>query len=140
MKAYLSRNNLHAVADVGGVPYNPFRTGSVARPSKRDKRKPDALWEQMFHHFTLRQADFLQHYHKRSNVETTFHMVKAKFGGETLLANSGLAQVNETLMRVLCHNICVVIKAMYQLGIGPDFTPRGNLGQDSALDPKSIAV
>ena len=31
------------------------------------------------------------------------------------------AQVNEVLLRVLCHNICVVNKAMYQLGIQDDF-------------------
>jgi len=29
----------------------------------------------MFHRET-----FLQHYHKRSNAETTFSMIKAKFG------------------------------------------------------------
>ena len=43
-------------------------------------------------------------------------MIKAKFGGEVLLSKSGPAQVNEVLLRVLCHNICVVNKAMYQLG------------------------
>ena len=26
------------------------------------------------------REEFLTHYHKRSNVETTFHMIKAKFG------------------------------------------------------------
>ena len=30
--AYSSRKNLHAVADVGGTPYIPFKTGAVAKP------------------------------------------------------------------------------------------------------------
>ena len=39
------------------------------------------------------------------------------------------SQVNETLMRVVCHNICVLVKTMYQLGIIPDFAPAGILCQ-----------
>ena len=136
-KAYLSHKNVQVVNEVGGTPFIPPRAGTKARP--KDKRGQDDLWERMVLHFTLRQDDFLQHYHKRSNAETTFYMIKAKFGGETLLSKSGPAQVNETLMRVLCHNICVVIKAMYQLGIAPDFAPRGILSQESSVDSKSLA-
>jgi hypothetical protein len=33
----------------------------------------------MFHLFQFRRDEFLAHYHKRSNVETTFSMIKAKF-------------------------------------------------------------
>ena len=29
--------------------------------------------------------------------------------------------VNETLMKVLCHNICVLVRTMYALGITPVF-------------------
>ena len=118
--AYSSRSNLHAIDEVGGVPYIPFRTGSVARPSKGDSRKPDALWEKMYHEFTLNRDAFDRHYHKRSNAETTFFMIKAKFG-DSLKAKTDTAQVNEALLKVLCHNICVVIKAMHQLRITPSF-------------------
>ncbi len=38
------------------------------------------LWTRMYHFYSLNRAEFLQHYHKRSNVETTFHMIKSKFG------------------------------------------------------------
>ena len=44
-----------------------------------EKKSYDPLWEQMYHHFTLWAADFNRHYHKRSNVETVFYMIKAKF-------------------------------------------------------------
>ncbi len=115
--AYSGRRNLQAVAAVGGIPYIPFRRNAVAKPQKG---AADPLWEQMFHHFTLRQADFNRHYHKRSNVETVFHMIKAKFG-DKLRAKTDTAMVNEALMRVLCHNICVLIRSMYVLGITPVF-------------------
>ena len=32
-----------------------------------------------------------------------------------------VAQVNEVLLKVLCHNICVVIQSVYELGIVPEF-------------------
>ena len=77
-KAYLSRKNLHAVDDVGGTAFIPFRESSRPRPSRQDSREPDALWERMYHYFSLRQAEFLEHYHKRSNVEATFHMIQVE--------------------------------------------------------------
>ena len=134
--AYSSRKNLHVVDDVGGTAFIPFKAGAVAEP--KGKGKADALWTQMYHHFTLRKDDFNQHYHKRSNAETCFHMLKAKFG-DTLKAKSDRAMVNETLMRVLCHNICVLVRAMYTLGITPVFDD-GTFASESALDAKVIAA
>jgi hypothetical protein len=57
---------------------------------------------------------------KPSNVETTFSMIKAKFG-ERVRSKTWQAQVNEALLKVLCHNICVVIQSIYELGIEPSF-------------------
>ena len=37
------------------------------------------------------------------------------------MSTTGTAQVNETLMRVLCHNVCMLVKVMYQLGVEPTF-------------------
>ena len=42
----------------------------------------------MYHFYSLHRAEFLQHYHKRSNVETTFHMIKAKFGTVKMIFGS----------------------------------------------------
>ncbi len=39
-------------------------------------------------------AEFFEHYHKRSNVETTFMAIKTKFG-DTLKSKNEVAQVNE---------------------------------------------
>ena len=62
----------------------------------------------------------MQHYHKRSNVESTFAMIKAKFG-DALRSKTKTAQVNEALCKILCHNICCVIQSMYELKVKPEF-------------------
>ena len=116
-KAYLSKNNLWAIHNAGGVPYIPFKTNSVAF---NPKQKRDPLWTRMFHYFNYNRAEFLEHYHKRSNVETTFSMVKAKFD-EKVRSKTPEAQVNEVLTKFLCHNIVVLIHEMYELGIDPIF-------------------
>ena len=43
--------------------------------------------------------------------------------------------VNEALVKVLCHNVCVLIRAMYTLGITPIFDDL----PDEAADPESAA-
>ena len=62
----------------------------------------------------------MRHYHKRSNVETTFSMIKAKFG-DCLRSKTAVSQTNEVLCKVLCHNLCCVIQSIYELGIEPAF-------------------
>ena len=74
----------------------------------------------MFHYFMYRKESFLEHYHQRSNVESTFSMMKRKFG-DGLRSKTDVAMVNETLCKV-CHNIVVLIHEMYELGIDPVFS------------------
>ncbi len=74
----------------------------------------------MYHLFCLSREDYLRHYHKRSNVESTFSMVKRKFG-DSLRSKSETALLNETLAKLLCHNLCCLISAWYELGIEPIF-------------------
>lgn len=62
----------------------------------------------------------MQHYHKRSNVESTNSMIKARFGSK-LVSKTERAQINELLCKVLCHNICCLIQSMYELGLKPKF-------------------
>jgi hypothetical protein len=63
----------------------------------------------------------MQHYHLRSNVESTFSMIKAKFG-KRLRSKTKTAQINEALCKVLAHNLCCLIQSMYELGIEVDFS------------------
>jgi transposase/predicted nucleic acid-binding Zn finger protein len=116
-KAYSSKKNLHAITAVNATPYIPFK--SYCKGSQGNKPF-DGLWDRMWHFYQFNRDNFLAHYHKRSNVETTYSMIKTKFGA-SVRAKSPVAQVNEVLCKVLCHNICVLIQSIYELGIEPIF-------------------
>jgi len=116
-KAYLSNANLQTVVDHNAMPFIPFKTNSVGVSRSTGTT---ALWKQMFHLYSYNSERFMESYHKRSNVETTFHMIKAKFG-IALRSKTKTAQINEALCKVLCHNICVVIQSTCELGIEPIF-------------------
>ena len=116
-RAYSSRSNLHAVHNAGAMVYIPFKKGSTAGVTHH---KFDGLWSRMWAYYQYKQAEFLERYHQRSNVETTFAMVKAKFGG-SVRAKTPTAQVNEALLKFVCHNIVVLIQSIYELGIAPAF-------------------
>lgn len=113
-KAYLSRRNLELVNDKGGTAYIPFK------PNNRAGKKQGSVWTAMYHMFHLHSDKFAHFYHKRSNVESTFSMIKRKFG-ERLRSKTDTAQRNEVLCKILCHNICCVIHAMYELGLDADY-------------------
>lgn len=111
-KAYSSRENLYLIEETGGTSYIPFKIN--ARP----RAGGSILWKKMWHYYNLHREEFLEHYHKRSNVETTMHMIKSKFGSR-LRSKTRTAQINELLAKVLCHNICVVIQEMHEFGLRP---------------------
>jgi hypothetical protein len=43
----------------------------------------------------------------------------------TVLTKETVAQANEILCKCLCHNICVLIASIYELGIEPEFWAGG---------------
>ena len=49
-------------------------------------------------------------------------MIKRKFG-DSVGAKSETGQVNEVLLKVLCHNIVVLAQAMDEFGVTPNFEP-----------------
>lgn len=114
-KGYLSSNNMQAAVDVKAMPYIAFKANSNATGKKQT-----TLWKQIYHYFSFNTERFMRSYHKRSNVETTFSMIKAKFG-DSVRSKLERAQVNEALCKVLCHNICCLIQSMYELGLKPKF-------------------
>lgn len=116
-KAYSSRRNLHAIQSKGGTPYIPFKD---SRKSTGTSLPFDGLWERMWYFYNFNREAFLEHYHKRSNVESVFSMMKTKFGG-SVRAKTPTAQVNEVLSKVLCHNICCLITSTLELGCDPVF-------------------
>ncbi len=123
-KAYLSHANLEQIEKLGGVAYIPFKSNSVQGEAGR-------LWEKMFLFYQLNREEFEKHYHQRSNVESVFSMVKAKFR-DNVRSRSDVAMKNEVLCKFLCHNICCVIMSQVELGIEANFwkdgtTPAVNL-------------
>ncbi len=47
-------------------------------------------------------------------------MMQAKLAA-SIRSKTSVAQTNELLCKVLCHNICCVIQSMYELGIEAHF-------------------
>lgn len=125
-KGYVATENFQTVADLGGTLYAPFKrnaTGGIG-----------GIYAKMFHYFSFNREDFLKHYHRRSNVESTFSMIKAKFR-DHIRAKTDTAMVNETLGKVVCHNICCLVSAIYELGVNPVFW-----GQEPADDPDVLPM
>ncbi len=113
-KAYSSRDNFDAIAEMGGTAYIPFRSNATG------KARGSILWKKMYRFFTYNRDEFMAHYHLRSNVESTNNMIKAKFT-DLVRSKDKVAQFNEVLLKVLCHNIVVLIQEMHELGIEPNF-------------------
>lgn len=111
-KAYLSHANLAAIEAAGAVPYIPFKSNS--------RGEGPAAWRRLWGLFMYRQDEFLQHYHQRSNVESTFSAIKRKFGG-AVRSKRFPAQVNEVLCKMLCHNLSMLVHAIHELGIDIPF-------------------
>ena len=108
-KAYSSHKNLATVVRHGGTPYIAFKGN--AKPGEEN-----SLWAKMFHFYSYKQAEFEAHYHKRSNVESTFGAIKAKFG-DSVKSQNPIAQTNEVLLKVLCHNLCVLNHSINEFGL-----------------------
>src|SRR5262249_17948322 len=129
-KAYLSHDNLALVEKLGGTAYIPFKSNSV-------QGQAGTLWEKMFHYFNFRREEFLQHYHQRSNVESAFSMIKAKFR-DHVRSKADVAMANEVYCKLICHNICCLIQSQCELGIEPVFwqnEPVGEAGESPDVLP-----
>jgi len=105
--AYSSKKNLQIIDSFGGTAYIPFKKNATGK-------RGGALWRKTFHYFQLHKEDFLEHYHKRSNVESTFGAIKKKFG-ESVKSKNRVAQENELLCKIIAYNITVLIHEMVQL-------------------------
>lgn len=108
------------IAAHGAEPFIPFKTNSRYGVQPDAERKKSDVWHKVFHYYMFRKDEFLRHYYRRSNVETTFHMIKPKFGAR-VRSKTLIVQTNEVLRKVLCHNLCVLVQSAYELGIAATF-------------------
>jgi transposase len=126
-KGYLSKENLELVEKMGATAFVPFKSNSVAGEA-------GSVWERMFFYYNFQRDDFLKHYHQRSNAESTFSMVKAKFR-DHVRSKTDTAMKNEVLCKFLCHNIVVVHQSQIELGIEPVFWGERPAGDGPAVLP-----
>lgn len=113
-KAYSGRTNYDCINNMGGVAYIPFRSNATG------KSRGSRAWMRMYRFFTYNRDEFMVHYHLRSNIESTNNMIKAKFI-DLVRSKDKTAQINEVLLKVLCHNVVVLIQSMNEFGAEPDF-------------------
>jgi transposase len=111
-KAYLSVENFEETAALGGQALIQFKVNSTGMAG--------GLFEKAFHYFQFNQEEYMDRYHKRSNVESTFSAVKRKFG-DSVISKTDTAMVNEVLCKFLCHNLTCLIQEQETLGITPVF-------------------
>lgn len=114
-KGYLGSENMRQALVRGVMPYIPFKKNSCL-----DADFKSTFWKKMLYLYRYNQEEFMKHYNSRNNVESTIWMIKSKFG-DRLRSKSPTAQFNEALCKVLCHNLCVLIQSMYELGIDLEF-------------------
>ena len=114
-RAYSSMDNVNLIDEMGGVSYIPFKSNSTGKP-----RGNNHIWIKMYAMFIPRKVEFVEHYHLRSNVETTFSAWKLKFG-DSLKSKNFIAQKNELFCKVKACNLTVLIHEMFERGIKPDF-------------------
>jgi transposase len=114
-KAYSSKLIYRILESLKCMPYIPFKYNT----KKPDKNSPE-LWNKMFLIFRDRKDEFMKKYHKRSNIETTFAMIKLRLG-EYLKSKNYTAQRNELIMKFICHNICCLIEEIYEHNVQIDF-------------------
>jgi transposase len=128
-KAYLSADKLTLLDHRGIAPYIPFQSNSVLGNTP--------LWDKLFHYFNLHREEFLTHYHNRSNVESTFSAIKRKFG-DAVRSRTDTSMKNESLAKIVCHNLCCVIQEWYELGIDPTDCGMPARKKDEASAPVAI--
>ncbi len=114
-KAYSTKMVYRILGAMGSIPYIPFK-----KNTKDVSENSPEIWNNMFLLFKDKREEWEKHYHKRSNVETTFAMVKRRLG-EHLLSKNYVAQRNELMMKFLCHNICCLIQAIFDHRIRVNF-------------------
>jgi transposase len=111
-KEYLSVENIETVFATNATPYIAFKSNSTGGAG--------GLFEKMYHLYSLNRDEYMDHYHRRSNVESVFSAVKRLFG-DYIRSRSDVAMKNEALAKLLAYNITSVIHSQCELGIDPIF-------------------
>lgn len=113
-KGYSSYKILQLIDSIGADPFIVFKDNT-----NPIKNSPE-IWKKVYHYFKSNKEYFLNQYHKRSNVETTFSMIKTRLG-EFLRSKTHEAQKNELLIKFIVHNLTCIVQEIFENGINVDF-------------------
>lgn len=118
-KGYLALYNVNEAIKCGAVPYIMPKSNT-----KLYRKKPWIYgegWDKMILLFRHKEDFFRKHYHRRSNVESSFSSLKRKFL-PYVRSKDPIAQRNEILCKVCCHNISMLIRGIFMLGVTAEFS------------------
>jgi hypothetical protein len=110
---YLSRENAQCIADVQAKPFIMPKS-NVSGACKGHY----PAWGKMIHMWREKPELFSKQYHMRSRVESVFSNMKTTLL-DGISSKKETSQMNELLIRVICHNLMVIIGAIFSLGISP---------------------
>jgi hypothetical protein len=112
---------MEMVGQAGGTPYISFKDNTTAAGG--------GLFAKMFHLYNLNRDEFLRHYHKRSKVETTNAMIKAKFGD-----SSGARRIRRWSMRRSQKSYAIIFAHSSNLTTNSGSTRRPRQGRCGAQE------
>lgn len=115
-KGYLASKHYSLIKELGGQAFIPFKKNSSGRAKHLDR----GTYKSALRFFKEHREEFLERYHKRSNIESTFSMIKRRFGNN-VKCKKEVSQDNEILGKVLAHNICVLVQEIFLNKINIDF-------------------
>ena len=128
-KAYLSYENFEEIAACGAQGYIAFKANSTGAVGGH--------FEKAFHLFVSDRANYMDHYHLRSNGESTFSAVKRKFG-HAVMSLTDTAMMNECLVKFLCQNLSVLVQVQEKLGLVPVFWKDEPAADDEGGDKRNV--
>ena len=115
-KGYLSSKHFALIKDLGGTAYIPFKSNTSGKSSDNNR----SYFRRAYRYFRENREEYLNHYHKRSNIESTFSMIKRRFGNN-VRCKKETSQDNEIYAKILAHNICVLVQELFLNQINLDF-------------------
>ncbi|MGA2130459.1 MAG: transposase [Candidatus Pacearchaeota archaeon] len=115
-KGYLSSHNFRLIKELGGQAFIPFKKNTSGNSSDNER----SYFRSAFRFFKQNKESYMKHYHKRSNIESAFSMIKRRFGNN-VKCKKETSQDNEILAKVLAHNLCVLAQELFLNNISLDF-------------------
>jgi transposase len=135
-KAYGSRKNFDVVANYDALLFSPPKSNATGQA------KGSQWYHRMFLYFNCYLEDFEKHYGDRAQVESAFGSMKQTLG-ETLLSHKVDSQTNELYAKAIAHNIRMLIRAMLECGVLPNFlapAPTDRAEIPAGLTPEARAI